>query len=343
MFHLAQHSEKEIKTIVQLCDKKGNLNPEAIGFARKPIFDCNLKGRFLRKKKWNYWCVFGDEILFSVTISHLDYAAVCFVYFLEYETQRFFEKTVTIPLSAKLTMPSKVLESVSFSNNELEIQALFNNNKTLIHVDCDQFDNDSLHAQLVIDHDDNNDSLNVVIPWNRYLYQFTAKHHCLPTEGFVQIGHKKYVFSREENFAVLDYGRGVWPRKAIWNWGMASQRQGQRVIGLNFGGKWTDGTGLTENAIFINGKMTKIHEDVLFHYDRGNFMKTWKIKTKFTDDVSLTFHPFFERVAKSDMKVIKSEVHQMVGYYDGKVKLQDGTILHIQKMLGCIEEHVALW
>ncbi len=72
--------------------KKGNLNPASIGFARKPLINSNLSGHMMRKKKWNYWCVYGDEILFSATISHLDYAAVCFVYFLEYETQRYFEK-----------------------------------------------------------------------------------------------------------------------------------------------------------------------------------------------------------------------------------------------------------
>ena len=28
------------------------------------------------------------------------------------------------------------------------------------------------------------------------------------------------------------------------------KRVGTRRIGLNFGGKWTDGTGMTENAIY---------------------------------------------------------------------------------------------
>ena len=73
---MKQHAEKEILVPTSLCDKKGNLNPEAIGYARKPIIDCNLSGHFMRKKKWNYWCVYGEDILFSATISHLDYAAV---------------------------------------------------------------------------------------------------------------------------------------------------------------------------------------------------------------------------------------------------------------------------
>ena len=111
---MRQHAEKEIIQPTSLCDKKGNLNPEAIGFARTPIVDCNLTGHFMRKKKWNYWCVFGEEILFSATISHLDYAAVCFVYFLEYETQRYFEKTITIPLGAKAKMPTPSLRKTIF-------------------------------------------------------------------------------------------------------------------------------------------------------------------------------------------------------------------------------------
>ncbi|CAM5209897.1 hypothetical protein UACE39S_06518 [Ureibacillus acetophenoni] len=57
----------------------------------------------------------------------------------------------------------------------------------------------------------------------------------------------------------------------------------------------------------------------------------------------LTFHPFFERVAKNELKVVNSEVHQLVGYYNGQVKLEDGSTFLIQQMLGCIEEHVAKW
>lgn len=340
---MKQHAEKEILQPTLLCDKKGNLNPEAIGFARTPVVDCNLSGHFMRKKKWNYWCVFGEEILFSATISHLDYAAVCFVYFLEYETQRYFEKTITIPLGAKVKMPTQVLETVNFANNEMTITITYLNGDTHLTVICPDFDGDHLHAELTIKHPQDDESLNVVIPWNRQTFQFTAKHHTLPTSGSVKIGHRQFKFSSEDSFAVLDYGRGVWPREATWNWGMASQLvRGQR-IGLNFGGQWTDGTGMTENAIFINGVMTKISEDVIFSYDCKDFMKPWTVKSKFSKQVNLTFTPFFERIAETNVKVIASSVHQMVGYYDGEIQLDNGEILHIQQMLGCIEEHVAKW
>ena len=112
-----QHAEREITGPVALCDDKGLLNPEAIGFARHPLIQSNLKNHFMRKKKWNYWCVYGEDMLFSATISHLDYAAVCFVYILDYETQRFYEKQITIPIGRNVKMPENVLDSVKFAND----------------------------------------------------------------------------------------------------------------------------------------------------------------------------------------------------------------------------------
>jgi hypothetical protein len=340
---MIQHAEKEILSPVLLCDKKGNLNPQAIGFAKQPIIDCNVTGQFMRKKKWNYWCVYGEDILFSATISHLDYAAVCFVYFIEYETQRYFEKTVTIPLGTNVKMPTTVLDSLHFNSSDLTIHMTYVDGKTRLSVTCLDFDGDVLQADLTITHPKDDESLNVVIPWSSKTFQFTAKHHTLPTEGIVSIGTNDYQFNEQDCFAVLDYGRGVWPREATWNWGMASQKIRGKRIGLNFGGQWTDATGMTENAIFIDGQMTKIHEDVLFTYNQTDYKKPWHIQTKFTDHVQLTFTPFFERIAKTDLKLIKSEVHQLVGYYNGHVTDANGSRIAIVQMLGCIEEHLAKW
>lgn len=338
-----QHAEREITEPVALCDDKGLLNPESIGFARQPFIKSNLKNHFMRKKKWNYWCVYGEDLLFSATISHLDYAAVCFVYILDYETQRFYEKQVTIPIGRNVKMPENVLDGVKFVNDNLTVQIIHIQGETHLSVTIPDFDNEVLHADFHIGHPIDDESLNVVIPRSRDIFQFTAKHHSLPTSGFVKIGDKRYDFNPDYSFAVLDYGRGIWPRKAEWNWAMASQRLGGRRIGLNFGGKWTDGTGMTENAVFVDGLMTKIHEDVLFTYNNKNFMMPWKIRTKFSDTVSMTFTPFFERVSVTNVRLVRTEVHQVVGYFNGTVRLHDGSILQIRNMLGSSEEHIAKW
>src|SRR5690606_37655137 len=154
------------------------------------------------------------------------------------------EKTITIPLGGKLKMPTNVLEPVQFSNSELTISITHLQSTTYLSVSSNNFDNDSLQAELIIQHPLEDESLNVVIPRNRKVFQFTAKHHTLTTAGFVKLGNRTYKFSGEECFAVLDFGRGIWPREVTWNWAMASQYVRNHRVGLNFGGQWTDGTGM---------------------------------------------------------------------------------------------------
>lgn len=340
---LMQHLEREITEHVMLCDAKGQLNPNAIGFARQPLVVSNLRGNFMRKKKWNYWCIFGEEVMFSATISHLDYATVCFVYFLNYETQRFYEKTVLVPFTRQLKLSNEVLDRCHFHHEDMAITIDYQHNQTQMLVEVADFDGEPLEASLQIEHPEENESLNVVIPWNRQTFQFTGKHHLLPVAGKISLGTQSFDFDPLESFAVLDYGRGIWPRETSWNWAMASQRSDGRTIGLNFGGKWTDGTGMTENAFFVNGKMTKIHEDVQFHYNSEDYNDPWFVQTKFSDDVKLTFTPFFERESKTDMKLVKSEIHQLVGYFNGHVRYPDGRKQKIVQLLGTVEEHYAKW
>ena len=216
-------------------------------------------------------------------------------------------------------MTTKVLDTVTLANSEMSIHMHYHQHETHLTVAVANFDGETLHAKLIIQHPKNDETLNVVVPWNRQTFHFTAKHHTLPTKGFVKIGDKHFIFHEEESFTIFHVGRGIWSRETTWNLATASQSMRHQRIGLNFGGKWTDGTGMTENAIFINGRMTKIHEDVLFDYDATHYMKPWTISTKFTDNVKLTFSPFFERIASTNIKLVKSEVHQLFGYYTGTI------------------------
>lgn len=338
-----QHLERELNDSVLLCDAKGQLNPSAIGYAKQPLVECNLRKNFMRKKKWNYWCVFGEELMVSATIGHLDYATVCVVYVLNYDTQRFHEKTVILPFMRQLKLATKQADTCYFKTDDLVVEFSRSEQETNLIVVSDDFDGEHLHVDLTINHPEDHDSLNVVIPWNRQTFQFTGKHLSLPTSGNVSFGNQVFEFDAEHSFAVLDYGRGVLPRESMRNWAVASQKSHGKVIGLNFGGKWTDGTGMTENAFFVNGKMTKIHEDILFHYNKQNYKEPWLIHTKFSDDVKLTFTPFFERVSVFDMTLAKSEVHQLMGYYNGYVRYGNGSKLKISQLLGSIEEHYAKW
>ena len=105
------------------------------------------------------------------------------------------------------------------------------------------FDKRPLSAHFIITTPPNHDTLNVVVPWDERTFQFTSKQNTLPAQGLVTIDGQKTLFDGPQSFACLDFGRGIWPRNCRWNWGSASGNQNGRIIGLNLGGQWTDGTG----------------------------------------------------------------------------------------------------
>lgn len=335
--------KREITSTTMLCTPEGKLNYKSVGWAKKPLIVSNLRGNLLRKKKWNYWCIYGKDALFSATISHLDYAASCFVYYLDYETKEFYEKTVLLPFGKGVRMSNSVLGNATAIHKDMGIFFIFDGKHVQLKVSAPNFGGKPLVADMKIHIDEKMESLNVVVPWSEQKFQYTSKQHCLPVEGRFSVGEKEYHFHKERYFAVLDFGRGNWPRNIVWNWGMASGWQGNDAIGLNFGGKWTDGTGVTENGIIFNGKLFKIHEPVVFTYNRENWMEPWHIQSSVTENIALTFTPIFHRTAKSNVLVVKSEVHQMFGHYHGNVVTGDGREFKIDNLFGSIEEHVAKW
>lgn len=335
--------ETELLNPVNLCDQKGELVQSSIGWARKPLFNCNLTGRWPRKKKWNYWCTTNDKCLFSVTVSHLDYAGMVFIYFLDFQTKKYIEKTVMTPFGKGCTMPGNVGETVLFQHPSMEISMHREPYGTHMTVSCQDFNGLKLEADLQISFPEGHETLNVVIPWNQRTFQFTSKQNCLPTGGSLQVGDHTYSFSKKAAFSSLDFGRGIWPYQIPWNWATASGTVNHRAIGLNLGSKWTDGTGMTENAIVVDGRLTKIGEDVQFTFDINDIMKPWTIKSVRTDCVDLSFVPFYERIAKTNFLIVKSEMHQMVGHFSGHITTQTGERLTVAGLLGCAEDHFARW
>ncbi len=336
-----QYHEPELTRPIDLCLSSGRLNREAVGWSRYPLHNCNLSGSPLRKKRWNYWCITTDSFLFSATLSNIDYLGLAFIYFLDFETLQFQEYTVTRLLGKGCNLGDLVSDDALFEDKYLKLRFINNDDVTAIEVDCPDFGGKNLTARLQLTPPEKHQSLNVVIPWSDHRFQFTSKQHTIPTAGSIALGDRSY--NAEDGYACLDFGRGKWPFSSFWNWSGGSGMSGSNRIGLNFGAGWTDGTGMNENGICIDGILTKISEDLLFEYDTANFMKPWQIKTVHSDLVDLQFTPFFERVAKTEALILGSEVHQMIGRFAGSVKDSYGKAYKIDNFIGWAEDHKARW
>jgi hypothetical protein len=335
--------EPELTAPVDLCDARGNLNPAAVGWSRQPLHTCNLLGHAPRKKRWNYWCLNTDKLLFSVTIADVDHFIVAFAYFFEFETGRFIEKTTLLPPGVP-SLPDRVLADALFEQDGVRIAMTEEKRGTRLAVTWPGFDGGTLEADLLVERPRGHETMNVVIPWSRERFQFTSKQNCLPVTGTIALGEEKIRLRRADHaFACLDFGRGVWKYRTAWNWGSASALLPDgRALGIQLGAKWTDGTGMTENAIFLDGCISKLGEDIPFVYDERDFMKPWRIKAK-SKRVDLRFVPFYERVSTAKTGILASEVHQMFGYYDGTVVDDAGERIAVNHVFGWIEEHKARW
>jgi len=340
----ALNYEPEVTEPVKLCDHRGNLNPEAIGWSRQPLHFCNLHGHWPRKKRWNYWAIVSSTHLFSVTLSNIDYLGLPFIYLLDFKSKTFIEKTLLKPFGTGCHLPPEVSGDVFYQDPAMSIAMVNTEGDTRLTVACPDFNGKPLQADFHVHKPTGHETLNVVIPWSEKRFQFTSKQNTLPTEGALTWGEEKIQFGLDDTFACLDLGRGIWPFSSFWNWSSFSTRMPSgKLVGINLGAGWTDGTGMNENALCVDGKLTKISEDITFQYDPKNFMAPWRLYTKTTDRVDLEFMPFYERVAKTDALVIGSEVHQMVGTFKGRLKPDTSEPLLIENAIGWAEDHQARW
>jgi len=341
-FRSFMNLELEIKNQVLLCARNGKLNPTAVGWSRHPLHRCNLTGRFLRKKRWNYWCIYDRDFLVSFTISDVDYSGVCFVYYLDFRTMQFEEMTVLAPFGMGVKLGQLTDNDASFQNSKMKLEFVTEETGRRIRASIPNMNGKKVEADIFIPASQQ-ESLNVVIPWSKSKFQYTSKQFCLAAQGQVTIDSKLHEFKKDDAFAVLDFGRGVWPYNTIWNWASVSSRSKGNVFGLNMGAGWTDGTGYTENAISVNGKVYKLSEDILFKYDRNDYMKPWEIKSSTSQAVDLVFTPLYERKAVSNLLIVTSDVHQMIGKYSGKIKIGRHSEYELDGDIGWAEDHKARW
>jgi hypothetical protein len=341
MRELKAYGETELKDPVDLCLPNGKLNRAAVGWSRHPLHNCNLSGNPLRKKRWNYWCITTDQFLFSVTLSNIDYMGLAFIYFLDFESKYFHEKTVIRPFGKGCDLGNQVADNAIFEDPKLRLGLQNSQTDSFINVNCPDFDGKLLNAELKVNNPPGHQTLNVVIPWSDSRFQFTSKQHCLPVQGAINLGAKSY--SADGGYGCLDFGRGIWPFSSFWNWAGGSGKSGKHTVGLNLGAGWTEGTGMNENGIVIDGVLSKISEDLIFDYNPSDFMQPWGISTHASAMVNLTFKPFFERIAKTNALILSSEVHQMIGRFSGTVQDHNGKPYTVEDLIGWAEEHYARW
>lgn len=332
-------TERELVVPVDLCMANGRLDRSAVGWSRKPLHRCHLASSWGRRKRWDFWGITGPGFALQLTYADLDYLGVVDVWFRDFGSGHVFTRSAPRPLARGMALPDRVGEApIEFRSRDLELSFREVEGGTQLHAMARGFETDVFVAR-----PDGHESLGVVIPWSDSRFQYTTKDVARPASGTVRVGDARYTLGDGSAWACLDFGRGKWPYRSHWNWGAAAGVAGGKRIGLQLGGKWTAGTGMTENALSIDGRLSKLSEELTWSYDPKNWLRPWKIRTPRSRRVDLTFTPVFDKVSRLHLGVIAASVDQCFGTYAGTIVPDGGTALVIDGLAGWAEEATWRW
>jgi hypothetical protein len=342
--------QRELHEPGPLLDSRGRL--ASVGWSRQPLLDCNLEAarfylvRFLqplRIKRWDYYGITTPTHFYSFTLADLGYAGQVFGYVVDFENNRYHEETLTIPPGRRILLPRNSTKGTSaYKGKKARVSFDVVPEGRRLSVDWPGFDGQGLAAQVVLHLPPAHESMNIVIPIPGNRFYLNRKANCLPVLGWIEHGGRRTHLQADQALGNLDWGRGVWEYRSFWVWASASGfLPDGRTVGLNLGCGFGNPIAATENAIILDGRIHKLgHVSLL--YDPPDFMRPWRMMD-LDGRLNLTFTPFLERVAATNLLVITSEVHQMFGRYQGTLRTDEGEVLQIKGLVGWAEEHRARW
>ena len=341
--------QHEIKTSHKLLDEKGNIAEPGYATKLLPIYDRNdvKANKTMRLKEWDYYLINNGHFALALTIDNNGYMNMNSVSVLNFDEgwditkspMKFFpgRKPDLPPTSAvgNISIEGKGHYS-KFDNPGTGERHLYGRMENFGEGGSIDYD--------VVLFEEPEDSMVICTPFEKdgHFY-FNQKINCMRAKGEFTYNGKTYVFDPSDSFAVLDWGRGVWTYHNTWYWGSASYHVNGIKFGWNIGYGFGDTSAASENMLFYNGKAHKLSQ-VKFNIpgNEKDFTSPWT----FTSDdgrFEMDFVPVIDRASCTDVKLIKSDQHQVFGKFTGKAILDDGTVIEVKDFPGFAEKVENKW
>ena len=341
--------QHEITQAGPLLDGQGNLR-EA-GFAKKllPVYDRNqIKASALRIKEWDYYLVMNGQFGLALTIADNGYMGLDSISLLDFwENTQVTKSPMRLMPMGTTGMPASSAEGDSASGGK-GYSLLFRReeDRRLLYAHMEHFrGREPLDAYIELT-EEPEESMVICTPFPKpgHFY-YNQKINCMRAQGTVRIGDDLYSFRPDDSFAVLDWGRGVWTYHNTWYWGSASGLVDGADFGFNIGYGFGDTSAATENMLFYRGKAHKLSQvdfGIPLRNGKECFLRTW---TMTSDDgrFEMEFQPVIDRASCTDVKLIKSDQHQVFGRFTGTAVLDDGTAIQVKDLMGFAEKVENKW
>lgn len=335
--------ENELTNPVDLCTPDGErLNRSALGWSRRPLHRANLGGHRGRNKRWDYWAILAGDLVVSSVYANVDYVGLSDFWWCDIPTGETGGNGIVTSQQELFVLPERP-GTAPLTIDHDGYRAEFTDTAEGTHLRASWTERDGRPARIdvTVALPPGHESLNVVIPWDDETFNFTSKHQARPAAGELVVGDRRWQIGGDagEAWGVLDVGRGRWPSKITWNWGGGAGRVGDHVVGLQFGAKWTEGSGYTENGVIVDGRLTKLGHEFEWSYGWDDPMAPWRIVDP-GGQLDVTLTPRFD---KHSGVAGGAETHQVFGTFSGRIRTGDGLELEFDDVQGFAEEARQDW
>ena len=335
--------QHEITTSAPLLGKDGDLLEPGWARSLLPVYRrADIKASPMRIKEWDYYLITDGHIGLALTIADNGYMGLDSISFLHFDEG--WEQTTSrmraLPLG-KTHLPESSADGASeVARGGYAMTFYHEDGLRKLSFHMDKFRGKDAIEGIVQLSDEPIESMVIATPFDKpgHFY-YNQKINCMRAEGWIELGDRRFELTKDKFFAVLDWGRGVWTYHNTWYWGSASGELDGVPFGWNIGYGFGDTSAASENMLFYGGKAHKLSQ-VCFHIPqrdgKDDFLSPWR----FTSDdgrFEMKFDPILDRAACTDVKLIKSDQHQVFGTFDGTVVLDDGTPFRIAGLQGSAE------
>ncbi len=301
-----------------------------------------IKKRKTRIKEWDYYYIMSNsnKLCLCLTVSDLGYLGLHSVSLVNLSAATECTESVIVPFPmGKTNMPpTSAKGDVRFKNKKLAIEFKHCGDKRIIRMNYPLFDKGKgIRCNITLT-DEPKDSMVIATPWDEdeKAFYYNQKINCFRASGKIEYDGRLITLDPEQDFAGLDWGRGVWTYDNYWYWGSGSGQVDGVPFGFNLGYGFGNTSAASENVIFYNSRANKF-DDVVFNIS-DNFVDPWTIKSS-DGRFDMDFVPIIDRSAKIDVKAIVTDQHQVFGKMSGTAVLDDGTKINIKDFL-CFAEKV---
>lgn len=291
-------------------------------------------------KEWEFYQVSNEKWLLQITYGHVTYAGNVAFTLLEFDTGKRYSSSLMklFPKNSfALNFTSGLQHNVLYNSPTISLAIMKTPDRRNLLVSTN--DKNCL-ATVNLSMDDTGDAMCYVMPFKNKLFYYNYKKLFTNLKGKIEVNGKNYQID-DKTHCLIDSGRGCWPYRHTWLWGMAQGKIGDTLFGFDVGYGNSDRGDTTENMLFVNGVAHKLSR-VTAKYDKTDYLKPW-IFSSADNRFEMVFTPFFDNFTQTNLLVIHNRCHQVFGHYSGKVVLDDGKVIEVENLNGFCEVAKNRW